>query len=89
MQKGSLPLWSLVLSQWRKGGELFKGELEIPARDTPEYITFLEGKLKSQRDSLVKLQEKNRISTMESQLRNINLNIAHEQQHQSRLFSVP
>ena len=41
------------------GGGIFPAELEIPARDTPEYIGFLEEKLKLQQDKLLNLREEN------------------------------
>ena len=52
--------------------------LVIPKRDTPEYISFLEEKLRDQREKLDGLREENKIISMESQLRDISLDISKE-----------
>ena len=60
--------------------------LQIPEKYTPEYIQFLEDRLTSQRDKLVLMKEKNKMLSLEAELRNINLDIERQEAHAQALI---
>ena len=66
------------------GAGLFPAAVEIPDRDTPDYIAFLEDKLSVQQHKLKQLKEENKLISMESELRYVNLGINREELQQQK-----